>query len=317
MQLETYKKREKNNVGDSTLNSRMSALRRFKSFVGEDREAEVEDVEEWIDHLVEEYEKGNVKSSTISQYFKAVKYYFETVLNLHGDLEHIRQWIPSAEVDHGEYLTVDEWNKLRNNVHKFRDRAIIEIMYWYARRPGEVRLLNTEDIDFEEGTITFNILKKERDDRGELLPMMELQRDGETYEKHRVFRATFEIVDEVRFYLRQHLTYAGQRKETIIYDGEEMEVHPVFSANHARMDYHTLWRMFKKEVRAAGIDKNVTPKGARHSRATHLNWDGHTPEEIADQQLIHDPETDVIGAYVHPRDEEDVRKVMGTGEDEE
>lgn len=316
MQLETYRQREQNRVSDSTLKSRMSALRQLDEFVGGE-EITVDDVEEWVDHLIELHNNGGVKASTIHQYLKSVDYYFETVKGEHGAVEHLKRRLPSLDVDHGEYLTEEEWGRLRSGVHNIRNRAIIEIMYWYARRPGEMRLLNMEDIDMEEGTITFYILKKTYDDRGQLLPLLELKRDGEVYETHRVFRATYELIPEIEEIFEFMFEYRDEREENIVYDDEEMTVRPVFTARNARMSYNTVWKIVKDEAEKAGIEKNITPKSQRHSRATHLNWEGYTPAEIADQQLVHEPDTDVVGAYVHPRDEEQVRGVMGKEDDEE
>lgn len=316
MQLTKYKKRESNRVSERTLKSRLSALNRLEDFVG-GGEITVEDVEEWIDHLIDEFEKGNIKSSTIRQYLKSVDYYFEAVKGEYDSIEHIKRRLPDPDVDHGEYLDEEEWEILRSSVDNIRNRLVIELMYWYARRPGEIILLNEEDIDVEEKTIVFNILKKSKDDRGRPLPYIELTRDGEVYDRFQVMRATFELVDEVEYLMNMHLTHSPKKKQTVIYDGEEMEVTPLFCGNNARISYSAVWSMIKNEVKKAGIDKNITPKSARHSRSTHLNWQGHTPDEIADQQLLHDPESNVVSGYVHEREEEDVRGVMGTGGDDE
>lgn len=310
MKLNKYKKREENRVSDSTLNSRMSALRKFEDFIGPG-EPEIDDVEDWVDELIEQHNKGEIKSSTISQYVKAVKYYFQIVHNVYDEFGHINRLIPEKDVDHGEYLTEDEWELLKGNIHNYRNKSIVEMMYRYARRPSEIILLNERDIDFDKDTITFNILKKEKDDRGNMLPLLKLSSGKE----HRVFRATFELNEDTKSILKTYMKYSPDVVEEIVYDGENMEVRPLFSTGHGRISYSTVWRMVKKEAEKAGIDKNITPKSQRHSRATHLNWAGYTPDEIADQQLVHGPETDVIGAYVHPRDEDQVREVMEISEE--
>ena len=316
MQLDKYERRERNSVGDSTVNSRMSAVRKLNNFIG-GGEPEVEDVESWVDDMVEKHEKGDMKASTIRQYFKAARYYFEKVKNEPDALDHIVKWLPEQDVDHGAYMDEEEWEALRTSIHNIRDRAFIEVMYHYARRPSEVILLNKEDIDFEEKTIKFNILKKEKDDRGVKLPWLKLKEDEEVYEKYRVFKATFELLDEVEPYLERLVNMTELREQRIEYDEQEAVVHPLFQADSPRMRYATAWNMIKRNAQKVGIDKNITPKSWRHSRATHLNWSGHSPEEIADRQLVHDADTDVIGAYVHPRDEDDVREVMSPKEDGE
>lgn len=317
MQLETYEKRERNQVSDSTVDSRMYALKEFQKFIGQGTEPEVEDVEEWVDHMIDKHENGELKASTIKQYFRAVTYYFDKIKGQPDALDHISRYLPESDVDHGEYLTEEEWQEMINRVYKLRDRAFLEIMYQYARRPTEVRLLNLEDIDMEEGTIKFNILKKKKDDRGRRLPLLQLKRDGEVYEEHRVFGATFELHENVIPHLERYLEHKEERTEQVIYDGEEMTVHPLFSANYARMTYGTVRRMVKEHAEKAGIEKNITPKSKRHSRVTHLDWGGVEPEIIARQQLIHDPDSNVVGSYIHSRDEDDVREVLDTDDESE
>lgn len=291
MELETYEKRTRNSVKESTLNSRMAALRKFKNEMGVDEEPSVEDVEGWVDKLIEEHEEGEIKASTIRQYFKAVKYYFETVHGEYGLLEHIPNWFPENDVDHGDYLTVSEWEALRENAYSAREKVVIELMYEYARRPGEVLLLNLEDIDMEEKTITFPILKKRES-----------------------FRATFDLTPDAERILDQYLMYRSEQEIPAEQEWEEGAVEPLITTQNGRASYDTIRRDVKKMANRAGIDKNVTPKVMRHSRSTHLDWAGHTPGEIARHQLVHDPDSDVIGNYIHDRDEEQVRSVMGTEE---
>lgn len=287
MQIEKYKQREKHNITESTLNSRLSALNNLQNFMGSEREPEPEDVEDWVDHLIQEFDNDEISANTIKQYYKSVKYYWQKV---HGDdepIEHIRDWIPVGSTDHGDFLTVEELKQMRDSIYSFREKAIIELMYVYARRPSEIIYLNMSDINMEEGTIQFNILKK---------------RDP--------FRATFELRDDARQVLEDYFKYRMDITVEAEHPWEEGEVEPVFTTNSGRISYDSVWRKIKDAAKNAGIDKNITPKSMRHSRSTHLDWAGQSPEVIARQQLVHNPESDTIGHYIHPRDEEDVREVM-------
>ena len=287
MQLETYKKREKNNVTESTLNSRMSGLNNLQNFLGTSTEPEPPDIEDWMDHLIDEFDAGNVKSGTIKQYYKAVKYYWTKIHGSPEEIEHIRDWIPQGSTDHGDYLERDEWDKLKDAVTSFREQAIIDLMYYYARRPGEIVLLNHSDLDMERGTITFNILKKDT-----------------------AQRATFELRPEVRESLENYFMYKSNVTVEGEYDWEDDEVEPVFVTTHGRISYDTVWKKIKNLTDKAGIDKNITPKSMRHSRTTHLDRAGQSPDVIAHQQLLHGADSDVVSHYIHPRGEEDVREVM-------
>lgn len=290
LNLDAYKRRERHNVTESTLKSRVSALKNFEEFVDDDPSPE--DVEAWIDHMIDEYERGNVKSGTIKQYFKAVKYYWQKVEGDSEPIEHVRDWIPTGDTDHGDFLRMEEWNTLRNTATSLRERAILELMYYYARRPGEIILLNMDDItmsnESDEPTITFNILKKDEP-----------------------FRATFELREDVEDILKTYFKYRSDVTIPAEHEWENSDdVEPVFTTSHGRISYDTVWRNIKGIAQAAGINKNITPKSLRHSRTTHLDWSGQSPDVISRQQLIHDPDSNVVGHYVHSRDEEDVREVM-------
>lgn len=299
MQLQKYEKRE-NTVSDSTINSRISALNKFESFIDHDDEPTPEDVGDWIDHLIDEHGRGNTKAGTIKQYFKAVKYYFQKIHGDAEDIEHIRDWIPTGETDHGDFLQKEELNLMRRRTYQVREKAFIELMYKYARRPGEVRLLNLDDItlsdeteDMEEGKIKFSILKKKEP-----------------------FRATYRLDRNCEKLLKSYLNF---RTDHVIEEPDQswMEgpVKPLFTTSQGRISHTTVWRNIKKTAARAGIDKNITPKSMRHSRTTHLQWDGQSPEVIASQQLLHDPDSNVVGHYIHPRDEDDIRDVMQTSDE--
>jgi integrase/recombinase XerD len=108
-------------------------------------------------------------------------------------------------------------------------------------------------------------------------------------------------------------------EQTIEADEEWMQeerVSPLFTTTHGRISYDTIYKKIKSIAEEADIDKNITPKSLRHSRATHLDWDGKSPEVIARQQLAHNPDTQTISNYIHDRDEDDVREVMVTDNDE-
>lgn len=294
MKIESYERRARNSVKEQTLRSRLSALRRLEDFIGEDREPEVEDVEKWAESLIEEYENDEISSATVRQYYKAVRYYYETMGMDPDDINHISKWLPSVKNDPGAYLDKEEWELLRSNAYQYRDDAIIEIMYRYGRRPSEVILINMDDVDFDEGTITFNILKKDEP-----------------------FRATFELIDVVERKIKRYLKHRIRMTVDAEYPWEDGEVEPLFTTGNGRISYDTVRYNIKKIASNAGIEKNIIPKSMRHSRATHLDWEGTSPEVIARQQLIHEPDSDVIGAYIHDREEDDVREPLKLSDETE
>lgn len=298
MDIERYKKRAKHNIAESTLNSRVSGQRNLEKFIG-GGEPTVEDVEDWVDHLIERYEDGEIKASTIREYFKAVKYYFEVVKREPDALEGIDKWLPSNDSDAGDYLTQEEVEMVCEQIVNYRDRAMMELMYYYARRPKEIIQMNMGDVDLEKGTVTFPILKKDED-----------------------LRQTFTLLDRPRKHLENWVTYRRKRPdntEVIEWRGEEIEVKPLFTTSQGRISYESFYVTVKEAASKANVDKNVTPKAAgRHSRSTHLDWDGKQPGDISRDLLVHSPGTGsgVINKYIHERDEDMVRETM-TMEDED
>lgn len=287
MNLEKYKKRERQNVKDATLQSRLSPLKQFDEFLQHDDEPSIEEAEEWVERLIEKFENGEISSATVNQYYKAVRYYFEIMHGNSEELDHISKWTPTEDNDHGDFLEHDEWELLRGYAFKPRTSAIIECMYRYGRRPGEVRLLNLSDVNFNRGTIIFPILKKQE-----------------------TLRANFKLLDDTRAELDNYLNYRVDKEVEGEHPWEDDTVKPLFTTGNGRISYDTIWVNVKKVTDRAGIDKNITPKSMRHSRATHLDWAGEDPESIARHQLIHEPDTQVIGAYIHDRDASDVREPM-------
>ncbi|MBA7478374.1 Tyrosine recombinase XerC [subsurface metagenome] len=52
-----------------------------------------------------------------------------------------------------KYLKREEWEELRGSIDNVRDKLIIGLLYATGMRVGELCLVRTEDIDFEEGFI--------------------------------------------------------------------------------------------------------------------------------------------------------------------
>ena len=311
MEVEKYRERIARNVSDSTVSSRVSAVKNLDSFVG-GGDVTPDDVADWVDHLSEKHANGEIKSSTIRQYVRSVDNYFEVIKGEYDQLEHVKRTIPENDVDHGDYMTNEEWDAFLEAAVSIENELIIKLMYYYARRPTEILLLNKEDVDLDEGTITFNILKKKDNN----LPHL-ITEDS----RHRVMRATFEILPEVEDELERYMKYSSEGTEVVKLEEnneivEEMEVTPLFQGSQGRYCYETLRLRIKKVAKKAGIQKNITPKSERHSRATHLDWEGESPEEISRHQLLHGPNSDSIKNYIHEKEESEVRKVMRPGSEE-
>jgi site-specific recombinase XerD len=333
MDFEAYKRRDRQNVSEGTVNSRVSALKRFEKEANVSGEPTVQDVEKWIDRLIELCEDDQIKSGTVRQYYKAVRYYFRRMKGGAEQIDHISDWIPSGDTDHGDFLLREELNEVRLKAYSQRARVIIEMMYRYARRPGEIIRLNMDDVSFtsfDDGNMCPECRSESNDELGTLHSVEnEYKRlvcdeceheeaDEITFpilKKDDTFRATFYLLNTVKAPLVNYVeTYRGEQKVEGKEEWEEETVRPIFTTSHGRVSYDTVYKNIKQIAERAGIDKNITPKSLRHSRATHLDWEGESPEVIARQQLLHDPDTQTIGSYVHDRDEDQTRDVMTAGD---
>lgn len=312
MELQTYERRAGNSIAQSTLNTRMSALRQFRDFI-DNREPTIQDVEDWIEHMIMEFDKNNIKASTIREYYGAVASYWRTMHGNDEDISHVTKWFPKNDVDHGEFLDFEEWKRLRNAASAPRESCFIDMMYYYARRPGEVLFVNLEDIDLENDTIMFNVLKARHRSNG-TIEVPSYSKSFHLGGEKDVLRATFELHPEVRKSIEKYQMFRIPRQQVIKIDGTPQEVQPLFTASNDRMHYQTFYDNIKKIAEKAGITKNISPKSLRHTRSTHLDWEGNEPGTIARQQLIHSPATgtNVIQGYIHERGEGEVREVMTT-----
>ena len=318
MKIQSYIRRSKNELNKSTLNSRESALRSLEEFVSGEHPA-VEEVEEWADYMLEEYDEERVSSGTIEQYFKSIRYYYETMGLDVESIEHIGSWFPQAQSDPGDYLTLEELNNVRGEVDSLRTRAILEVMYYYGRRPGEIRLLNLEDVvwpsadvDTEDpwvlrhepdGSVTFTILKK----TDPTLPELILHKDGAEDEEYRHRAGVYSYKTDPFSHIKEYLPYRTDQTQEITLGGDRSTVHPMFTTDTGRVSLDTIDRSISHAAESAGVDKNITPKSMRHSRATHLYREGVGKDEIASRQLAHSPNSDVVGRYLHEREEDKVR----------
>ena len=326
MEIDKYEQRAKQKLNEKTLTSRVSALRSLEPFVSGSRPT-TEEVEDWAGHMIEQFDDGEMSSGSISQYFKSVTYYYETMGMDAESIEHIGDWLPKPQSDPGDYLTQAELEEMRDSIRTLRDRAIIELMYFYGRRPGEIRLLNTEDIVWpqdtepdvpssqysDEPTVTFTILKKTDASLSDLV----LHNGGGTDETFRYRKGVYTYKDEPFEHVLQYLPYREECEQEITLGGTQKTVHPLFTTSHGRISQDTIERCIDSAAERAGIDKNVTPKSMRHSRATHLYRDGVGKDEIAARQLAHSPESDVVGRYLHEREEDTVRDPLELDSEDE
>lgn len=163
-----------------------------------------------------------------------------------------------------------------------RDRAILEVFYSSGLRLAELATLRLENVDLEEGIL--NVIGK--GDKQRMVPIGGRAR---------------EAIERYLETERPKLIKARTRSEVFL------------SERGTGFDTSTLWLLFKKYVKRAGIEKNITPHMLRHSFATHLLWNGADlrfiqqmlgHSSIATTQVythVHTPRLKEIHKKFHPR----------------
>ncbi|RME91165.1 MAG: site-specific tyrosine recombinase XerD [Candidatus Hydrogenedentota bacterium] len=152
---------------------------------------------------------------------------------------------PKIEKDLPDYLTQKEIVKLfsvfnENNILELRDKAMFELLYSSGLRISEACNLKLKDIDDKNMLLTIRFAKggKER-----IVPYGEI------------------AADLLGKYLKE------ARSE--ILQGSSSE-YVFVSKKGGALNRKSAWRLLKKYMKRAKIEKNITPHTLRHSFATHL-----------------------------------------------
>ena len=147
-----------------------------------------------------------------------------------------------------------------------RDRAIFEVMYGSGLRVSEVSSVMVNAVDLEEGFA--RIFGKGA--------------------KERIVPVGREAVQAIRNYLhggRPHLTKDGSGGELFL------------SKRGTPISRKMIWVLVKEYAQRAGIEKNVTPHGLRHSFATHLLMGGADVRAV--QEMLGHADVGTTQIYTH------------------
>lgn len=148
-----------------------------------------------------------------------------------------------------------------------RDRTLLEVMYATGLRVSETINLKMDDLHLDLGLIqTIGKGDKER-----IIPIGDVAIDFiERYLKH----------------ARPRLVSAKRRNSYL------------FLNNHGgQLTRQGVWKNLKAEVKAAGIEKNVTPHTLRHSFATHILENGADLRVV--QELLGHADISTTQIYTH------------------
>ena len=187
---------------------------------------------------------------------------------------------PRSERSLPSVLTVPEVQLLLSaiaidDVASARDRAILEILYGCGLRVSELCALTLRDLDLDEGLV--RVIGKGAKER--LVPVGSDARVA----VHRYLRA-----------LRPEL------------DRGDTEGRLFLNRRGRRLSRMGIWKILRRYVERAGIEKRVTPHTLRHSFATHLLEGGADLASV--QEMLGHADISTTDIYTHV-DRSHVRQV--------
>lgn len=177
------------------------------------------------------------------------------------------------------FLQTDELESILNapnteHLLGLRDKALLEVLFSTGMRVSELRALNLEDINFENGEIA-------------------------VLGKGRKLRVVFLSKNAV-YWLDQYLKNIGYQKEAGTL--QKKTETPVFiSKKNQRLSVRTIERIVEKYAGSAGILKNVSPHTLRHSFATDLLSAGADVRSV--QSLLGHSSITTTQIYTHVTDQ--------------
>ncbi len=233
---------EEKKMSENTIQSYRRDLSRLESYCSD---LAIDDLTEVTEHHLENYidylEAGEFKSSTISRNVASIHAFYSYLYTLHEVDEDVSRGLAGPKVKRSDpdILTEDEVVRLleapsSDDPKGLRDKAMLEVMYATGIKVSELISLKVEDADLKTDMLLVN---------GRSIPLGRHARG-----------AMIEYLEKARPVL------IGERESSVLfpnYQGEEM----------SRQGF---WKILKSYVKAAGIEKDVTPCLLRHSFAAHL-----------------------------------------------
>ena len=242
-------------------------------------------VSKYIHYLISE---KNLQKTSINRKISSIKHFFSYLIK-----EHFIKNNPFDDINHQKvdkklpnYLTFDEIYSFittsakedcSNLEKKYRDDAIIELLYSSGIRVSELVSLNVEDINFDENYI-------------------KLTGKGS---KERIVLINDNAKEKI-------LKYIKYRKRTVKEKIKRKFITPLITnLQGARITPRAIQMMIKSRAEKVGITKKVTPHVLRHSFATHLLNEGMDIRMI--QELLGHASLSTTQRYTHVGIEELVR----------
>lgn len=261
-------------LSKNTLMAYERDLRRYLAFLSKEKVRSVEVVtrKEIMDFLLAERDRG-LEPTSVSRELVAIRM-FHRFLAQEGRLkEDVTEALEAPKLwKHlPEYLSLKEVEAMLQapNLHKpqgIRDQAILELMYATGIRASEVTRLNVTYLSFEQGYL--RVLGK--GDKERMVP---------------VGRAAQKSV--TRYLSRVRTAWLKGRPEEALF----------VTRLGRRMSRVSVWSLFKKYAKEAGLKKKIYPHILRHSFATHLLENGADLRVV--QELLGHSDIATTQIYTH------------------
>jgi len=247
---------DKKKVATSTLSAYNTDLNNFENYLNQKYSlTHINEINQGIIMSYVLFMKNEGRaSSTISRSLSAIKNfmlycYHEKMID--DNLSDFKYDLPKEEKKLPEVLTVDEVNLILSQPPNTdlgrRDKAMLEVLYSSGLKVNELIDLRLEDVDMK-----LKVLKCSGKKRQRILPLGAM---------------AYEAM--VAYLERSRVNLCKKPSEILFlsYSGEQM----------TRQGF---WKLIKKYVKAAGIDKKISTSTFRHSFATHMIENGIHKETL-------------------------------------
>lgn len=260
-------------LSDNTIKSYQQDLKQFGSYMTSAK-INLNDVDHiviltWLNQLRELHKSNNSVIRMVTSLRKFFGYLSQEKIIFHNPMvdvkppkkaEHLPAVLSVSEIDHLLQVPTEK------NALGLRNRALLEVMYATGLRVSELVNLKMSDLHLQLGLIqTIGKGDKER-----IIP----------------------IGDVAAEWLER---YFSDSRFTLLKD----KISPFVFLNDrgTQLSRQGVWKIIKKLVLAAGIDKDVSPHTLRHSFATHILENGADLRIV--QELLGHADISTTQIYTH------------------
>lgn len=276
-------------LSQNSISSYLSDLQKLDRFLDKEEKELESIVKQDIQNFLKEETRKKLSNRTRARVIASLRQFYnylsdKNIIGL-NPMENIEA--PKIEKTLPDYLSRDEIRQLFsvfdvNNALELRDKTMFELLYSCGLRISEACNLKLEDIDLSSMLIRVT----GKGERERLVPYGEVAQ---------------ELLDK----------YVNDYRSQIVY-GSNLEF-LFISKKGGALSRKSAWRLLKKYMERAGIEKNITPHTLRHSFATHLlqnNADLRSVQELlghidisTTQIYTHLAAKDIVEAHkkFHPR----------------